>query len=207
MSEMNKWIELNLPYNVFDSFDYKSNKPPSVEKLAIKELGFGEKEIDRLYSKLDNDFYPEGDVVQRIIADINKQCSELFQSQSVEWQNHKVMLCSSHEHSEVKRIGEWLDKRYQYWNWYESQPDIIAHDKKVSEKEKTFQLELSKKSFVGLGLNVPGTLVEVDVEGKIDQYLIGHINSDADVWDDHAMFDEKSIVLRYMAVWKKEELK
>lgn len=70
---------------------------------------------------------------------------------------------------------------------------------------KSYYLNNEKKndSFSGLGLNKPGTLIEVQVDGKIKQYLIGHINCLTGVCDDCCAFEkDEATVLRYKVVWE-----
>jgi hypothetical protein len=79
----------------------------------------------------------------------------------------------------------------------EEQPENITYDKQYAEERNAFNVELAKKSFSGLGLNKPGTLIEVEIDGKLKQYLIGHINPLTGVCDDYTI-----IVKRYKIVWR-----
>jgi len=56
------------------------------------------------------------------------------------------------------------------------------------------------ESFESLGLNKPGTLI--DVEDKI--YLIGHINLSCGVCDDCTEFEYDAIVKRYKVIWEED---
>lgn len=87
-----------------------------------------------------------------------------------------------------KRIE--LSTRVQ--EWWTLQPEIIAWRKAYQEWEK----EEKAKSFVGLGLNQPGTLIVVDIFGEEKILLIGDINTNAGI-SDEGKFDNNTVVRRY----------
>ena len=62
--------------------------------------------------------------------------------------------------------------------------------------------EFDKESFRGLGLNKPGTLIELK-DGTT--HLIGSINTIRGVCDDCPAFDSDAIVTRYAIVFDFQE--
>jgi hypothetical protein len=90
--------------------------------------------------------------------------------------------------------GEWDEELYDHWmkkydKWYNELPESIEYKKQYEIAEKK-----EKNSFMAMGLNKPGTLIELE-DGSI--HLIGTINKYAGSCDDCTAFDTKSIVKRY----------
>ena len=56
--------------------------------------------------------------------------------------------------------------------------------------------------FCNLGLNKTGTLIEIEVDGVLLQYLIGDINNQGGCCDDCMMFDNSAVVYRYKIIWR-----
>ncbi len=84
--------------------------------------------------------------------------------------------------------------------WYEEQPEI----KKYYEKYDAF-VELQKqRSFSGLGLARPGTLIELE-DGTIE--LLGSTNCSAGVCNDCLGFETDSIIKRYAVVFDYDAIK
>lgn len=95
--------------------------------------------------------------------------------------------------------------RFAIEDWENKQPEMIAYDTDFREKHTAFQEELKKKSFSGMGLNKPGTLIEVKIGEELKQYLIGDINPICGVCDDCTEFSSReTIVVRYKVVWSNE---
>lgn len=61
----------------------------------------------------------------------------------------------------------------------------------------------NKETFMAKGLSRAGTLIEVESDHKLEQYLIGDINEHCGVCDDCTAFGFDSIVTRYKIVWQK----
>ena len=85
--------------------------------------------------------------------------------------------------------------------WYEELPEVIAWGDECIRISNEDKEERRKRSFYGLGLNVPGTLIEVLVDGKLNQYLIGDMNPHCGLCNDCTAFLPESIVTRYKVVW------
>lgn len=77
--------------------------------------------------------------------------------------------------------------------WIKEQPETKAYSesvKKMNEVEK-------QKSFCGMELNKPGTLIEILDNKILKQLLIGDINSLGGVCDDCMGFSKDAVVVRY----------
>lgn len=189
---MNKWIKLNLPYSLYKSYNSKRLSYPYLAGRAAKELGFTRKDLDKLYDKLS--FESIRDILEKIDGRLDKK----YVSQSDEWRQARIVQFLKSENKNVKLFGNYLEKSYQYENWKDKQPEIIVYHKKYDKQYRAHKEEVAKKSFSGLKLDRPGTLIEIEVKKKTSQYLIGHINPLAGVCDDCCQFDkETAIVKRY----------
>jgi hypothetical protein len=197
---MSEWIELNLPYSVSGYFDGTNIKAPELEDRALAELGFNKSSLLLLRNKMP-DVMAHNTEYDDAMDKINAALREDHEYGSVGWQVNKVKLCFHSENQDIKNTGLYLEKLYEYEDWEASQPDVISYEKELEEARLAFDLELNKRSFVGMKLNVPGTLIEVKSGDDINQYLIGHINDLAGVCDDCRMFPADAIVLRYKNVW------
>ena len=67
---------------------------------------------------------------------------------------------------------DWIDLNLPYWSW-------------------------EGKSFEGLNLNKPGTIIDT----KQGIFLIGHINPLRTICDDDKEFDDHTIIERYKVIW------
>ena len=209
---MDQWIELNLPYSFYETFDIKL-KAPNLNARAKKELGFTQREVEDLYKALPS-IFPGGEDYSKmsdLSDEINDKVKEKFPeeesgavSSEVRELRHqeRIKLHARSKNAHVRAMGEWLNKRHQYRNWEDVQPEIISFNEKWDTENKAAIAEQNKKSFSGLDLDNPGTLIEVEVDGQLSQYLIGDINPNAGVCDDCVAFDKyKAIVKRYKIIW------
>ncbi len=94
----------------------------------------------------------------------------------------------------------------EYDNWYNER---VSNDPNISEylkKRDELRAFLSKeygRNFCDCGLCKAGTLIEVEVNGKLKIYLIGHINECGSPGDDGvAFYGQTAIVKRYKIIWK-----
>ena len=200
---MSEWIEINLPYSADgnSNLKYPSFSPPDLNERALKELGFVYKDVDALHNKLSEDRYSDPtfcsilEKAESILRDKNLKGAERAQL--------KIKLLRKSKHKTIKTLADYIEKEHQYDDWYKVQPEFIAYNKEYNKKLETFNKKVSKKSFSGLGLAKPGTLIEVEYDGKLNQYLIGHINDEAGICDDcKAFIKNKTIVKRYKIVWQ-----
>lgn len=198
---MNNWIKINLPYSVHEYFGGVDLEYPNLEKRAKKELGFGYKDVDKLQKQVFSDRIGH-DTGSTIMYKIDNELYQKYDADSVELQTARVAKFLKSKNKNVQLTGAWLNKKYQYDQWMNNQPEVIGYHQEFKKKKDLFDKELAKKSFSGLDLDKPGTLIEVEFEGKINQYLIGHINPLAGVCDDCCGFDKTTtIVKRYKIVW------
>jgi len=91
-----------------------------------------------------------------------------------------------------KQIQEWLDEH----------PVMVAWSNACNEIRKRNE----NKTFTGQGLAKPGVQIEVNVDGVVKRFLIGHINPLRGVCDDCSAFKGAAPVLRYRVLIPAEEL-
>ena len=201
---MSNWIELNLPYYYFEAFDISLMAYPDLSKRCKEQLGITRDDVDRLYKKLPNFSSKAYNSMSNVVHDIDKQLNQEFPERNREWRTARVnrLVSSNNKHAEA--MGRWLAARHLIEDWEEVQPEIIAYDKEYKEKHAAWNESMKKKSFSGLGLDKPGTLIEVKIGDEIKQYLIGHINPLRGVCDDCVEFDKDVTVLKYKTVWSDE---
>ena len=180
-----EWIEINLPWSYHD---FEILKMDEQQKAIVDARGkekFGHT-LDEMYEDSDE-------------ATIMNMPNDGFYTLDHEAQD--------------KRINEYIAEhpkqftRKQYrafvntWRkWYNKQPEVIEHEKKNDELQET----KAQKSFCGRGLNKAGTLIEVEQDSVMKQFLIGDINESRGVCDDCCEFNGDTIVKRYKVIWEKE---
>ncbi len=82
-----------------------------------------------------------------------------------------------------------------------SNEDMISGMTKVREDKIKIDKDNLSKSFCGLGLNKPGTLIEVKSKyGDIKRYLIGDVGPYGSSTDICSDIEDTSIVIRYKKV-------
>jgi hypothetical protein len=196
---INKWIKLNLPYESKpEYFDASKIKFPNLSKRAKKELGFTKKDIDLLY-----DQYSKCEMDNASIKIMNK-IDNKYDKDFPQWKDGRWKEYCKSKNPRVKALGQWSIKCDQYQDWLEKQPEHIAYMKEYDEQAALFEQNKNKNSFCQLGLNQPGTLVEIEIYGNTKQYLIGDINPLVGVCDDCVAFEKReAIVKRYKIVWSK----
>lgn len=202
---MSNWIEINLPYDKVKYFDDSDIEFPELDDRAKEQLGFNMEDVKKLQEKVPSFDSPNYEDFDNALSELNRQLSDEFPERNTEWRNERVrrLLASSNEG--LNALGKHLEKRFQLEDWENKQPEFIAYDKEYREKSQFFHDNLKKESFSGLGLNKPGTLIEVKVGDEVKQYLIGHINPICGVCDDCCEFDSRTaIVLRYKVIWSDE---
>jgi hypothetical protein len=187
---MNEWIEFNLPYNVRVALD----RPvcPDLDKKEHELFGLPE-EID-----IDNYDYDKVDKINKIQQEL---CPE-------EMGNSEVSLSALEKYAETSEDKEFIlaiikhRRRTTLVNeWWEIQPEYIKWIADCQELRDKEMADAKLLSFVGAGLNVPGTMIEVETEpDKTSQFLIGDINTLRGVCDDCTAFDDNAIVKRYKVI-------
>jgi hypothetical protein len=190
-------------FDIWQKFEKRCPKP-NLDERAQKELGFTPKELKELQA-FAFPYYDskEGIEVEEINEKIMAAASKKFDMDSKGWVNEFRSLCRASKNPRVRAREEVFDKEAQWNQWWDNQPEAITWTKKRDEEESKIRAKNSKRSFCGLGLNKPGTLVEVKIGKKTSQYLIGHINELLGVCDDCTAFDGKrATVLKYKVIWK-----
>ena len=102
-------------------------------------------------------------------------------------------------------FGKDTDSK-EYEDWYNKR---VINDSKISEylkKRDELRIFLAKeygRNFCSCRLCKAGTLIEVEVDGKLETYLIGHINETGSFANDGmAFYGKTAIVKRYKIIWK-----
>lgn len=182
-----EWIEINLPWNV--SINYNGPNHPCLDDREKEVFGISLSELEKInQSHLDN-WYILWEKLESIKyeANKNKQCNDYTKLEADFWAEHSQDECI------VKR-NQFFELRKKICTWSDEQPEFKVWQSASEE----FISEQKKKSFTGLGLNVPGTLVEVE-DGSIE--FIGTMNELAGVCNDCVAFDKKLIIKRYALVF------
>lgn len=199
------WIEINLPYSYIAKYDYSSEpEEPNLDERAKIELGFTQKDVNALHDQLPS--YSSND--KRIVARAKKmdEINEEIRSENLSHKDRVAKLKAS-SNKDVNKLGLYVE-RNKLLDWYDKQPEQIAHNTMINEAHAAHEAAANKLSFSGRDLANPGTLIEVMNGDKIEQYLIGDINPICGVCDDCKAFDVyTTTVLRYKVLWQKPESK
>jgi len=185
-----EWITCGLPLKSDANFIPECIKPDNLPELE-KEL-FGTT-YDEEYAKLDSE----------IMLSYIKATLKIEEEYAANNSGHQISY--SLKLKELEKMHDpninimlaWGRFQDKYDAWYDTLPEA-----ELSQKKWLKDIEDQKAlSFMGQGLNIPGTLIDT-CEG---QFLIGHINPYADCGGDEDMFDSNPIVKRYKIVWSLEE--
>jgi len=184
------WIEVNLPFEYSltekESAQFIAPPYPDLSNKEEKEFGISIEESRKFISDEEFDEYNkefdrlEMDKLGR--NDIIKKLSDLNNKSILKVLEHNIL---------AKKIDDW----------YPLQPEIIEWHKQCDEIDKKRYEYLKDKRFVAR----PGILIEVEIDGVLEQFLIGHINPILGVCDDCTMFTRKTIVKRYKIAWEPEK--
>lgn len=207
------WIEINLPFDIL-SLDRKYIDLPNLDKKAKVKFGKTIEEYRREIRDLDPNF----DICTKLNKKLDKIEEELerqsllpslpsFEDSSypeVRRQRKSLVRNKAYELNNKKfnKILKYREFSAEYDQWVESQSEWKMYLKEVEKEEQRYQQEYDKACFVGQGLNKPGILIEVELDGKLQQYLIGDINTLAGVCDDCRDFSRDTIIKRYKIVWE-----
>jgi hypothetical protein len=104
------------------------------------------------------------------------------------------------EFADYKSVERTDAEKYEYMmkikSWWDQQPEVkVWRDKYV-----IWKLQEQYKSFVGRGLNKPGTVIVVDTPHGEKMLIIGHINKKAGTSEDHSEFPAHTIIKRYAVI-------
>lgn len=206
---MTEWIELNLPYNIHAYQNVELPKEPDLSEKEIAKFGFSfanySKEIlgsSGVYgfhgSELGNYWFQQRAELRNQLMttdpnyDIHSDESEKLVNEMMLAKKDDLRLQAAIEYLKIEKI---------YHQWYNEQLEIIEYYAEINKIRTAREEEIKGKSFVGLGLNKAGTLIEVENEGNLSQYLVGDININAGVCNDCPAFEDSAIVKRYKVVW------
>jgi hypothetical protein len=185
------WIEINLPWHSYNYEDCPVR--PTLTKKIKKEFGTTQDEAYKKLTKKDRKEYSKySDEYDDYLRDNNLEVDDF---------NEELRKLHGHIPGVAKTLA-YRDLRSKIEAWENSQPEIIEFHNKL----KAYNQTQEEKSFVGRKLNKPGTLIEVETNGKIQRYLIGDINTLRGVCDDCVSFDNPTIVKRYKVICTPEEL-
>lgn len=194
---MSEWIDVNLPWDVRLPWIEAGEFPPNLRADAEKHFGITTDELYRIRSAA-ADVYEIA--LSKVQDKLNEQVQENCEAQPYrDTYEEAERLLADNELTIVK--NEAQSKVNEFNNWMHEQPEYIVWDKEYNKNQEEQRREAKSKSFCGLDLNKPGTIVETD-EG---QYLIGHINETRGVCDDCVQFEHDTIIKRYKIVWTQGE--
>lgn len=204
------WIELNLPYSVYSyRQDRKYPKMPNLNHRAKKQLGMTIKENEKtLLSDNETDFI-NGVIFTEYYNEACNIENKLEKKKNLSYEdfiiekNKKLQALAKHNKN-IKKVLDYYDFKNRYEIWLEQQPEWVAYLEECNKIDEEYDNKIKSMSFVGLGLNQPGTLIEIDENGVSTQYLIGDINKLRGVCDDCVAFRESAIVKRYKVIWREE---
>jgi len=213
--ESSGWIELNLPYNkvIYDHFNTLKKVPRDIlEKRYFNETGKSIADIENsIYTKqerADKEFFFNTKAYKTFVKYQGKIDDELkkdgFNLYDPERDAEFVKRMRALNNKSVNKLLDRRQLKKEYDDWYINQPEVIEYNKEYELLDKERKELESKTSFVGMGLNKPGTLIEVIIDGKLQVFLIGHINPLSGVCDDCPMFDNDIMVKRYKVIWEQK---
>ena len=207
---MSGWIEINLPFYIYgpDSKFIKTlPKYPNLNRKAKKKLVITLEENDKSIMDPDNEFPTDGKIFQeydihrnKINEKISKLKIDIYSDEGKQLRRKKLIALKNEA---VNKVIAWFDFKDKYREWVSVQPEVIKWQDKYNKLIDAEEQRIAQLSFCGRGLNNPGTLIEVEINGELKQFLVGDINCLRGVCDDCTAFDNETIVKRYMVVWSK----
>jgi len=204
---MNEWIELNLPFNVtMDYSKIKYPKIPTLNKRAKKELGMSLDESEKTLLSEGEECVYDNRICQefdKIDHDIREKLYKKNLSND-DFKIERIKRLKKIKNRSVDLVLKSLEFKDSYYEWLEKQPEYIEYFRKHEQITSELKEKLRVMSFRGLGLSKPGVLIEVEQNGKLNQYLIGDVNIYSGVCDDCREFDDDIIIKRYKIIWEKE---
>ena len=183
------WIECNLPwdYQIQDE-EYLSlmQKASDIEnKISIE-----------VQEKLGIDHEKIHDEVSKLTRYVYDTCEEYSKNNNTSIHEARNILCSTDPKiSKYDELREQEDKYYNEMYDHKDNEEFLMLRKQANDS-------LKPKSFTGRGLNKPGTIIEVIVDGENKQYLMGDINISSGLCNDCSAFDSDTIVKRYKVIWQ-----
>jgi hypothetical protein len=213
--KMSKWIDLNLPYAINN---VKTLEIPDLSKFEIEEFGSTISDIIKSFSQNDEKdvaYYNTKSYMEFEDMEINLEelvKKEICGEQSIEESDEDYLNRCDLKQDDINRE---LDARIIKLNLPIYKKICLVRgqfDWKHKKLEQLGYYEANEKymesqtinSFCGRGLNNPGTLIEVEENGKLSEYLIGDINVNCGVCNDCVAFNSNAIVKRYKIVWTKK---
>jgi hypothetical protein len=207
---MSEWIELNLPFYV-SGYDLGTQFPksPNLRRRAKKELGMTPEENEKTLLTGDEDFYLSGVIYREFSKHDDKITARLekkgLSEDELKLARRKKLQSLAKKNEQVRIVMSFFEFKKKYDEWLDRQPEWIKYNEEFDKCVLQEREQLKTMSFEAMGLNKEGTLIEVDVGGKLKQYLIGDINRLRGVCDDCTAFDSGAIVKRYKVVWTPEK--
>lgn len=189
------WIEINLPFQLHD-LKYDGEPAPDFSEQEKKLFGITFAESEELSR---NGLIKFFSVEDRIKEQLNqfKLDFPFAEADEIDQFNEYLFRAAEENDKAVRDVRFHRTLSPKYYKWLEQQPEYQAWDKRESAAYERAWIEHKQKSFCGRGLNVPGTLIELE-DGSI--HLIGSINTNGGVCSDCVAFDESMIVKRYAVI-------
>lgn len=182
------WIEINLPWGSPHTFRVPY---PDLSKREREEFGQTGTEVMEAFNQLFKDSFIK---IESEVEDKLLNLSSVEEMSEDEYNATKNKIWESYKDEPSVIAKNELKKFNTITNdWESSQPEIIEYQKRYNELK---QIE-DQQSFVGRGLNKPGTLIELQ-DGKRE--FIGTINTLRGVCDDCTPFENNAIIKRYAVI-------
>ena len=194
-----EWIDCNLPWYRRD-YTIPSPKLPDLSEREKAAFGLSLKEstaalpmdANIVFERVERRFYPRQEDLYGSTRESRDKWIEDFLPKDdpardavIQIINHR-RLC--------KKVNAWI----------ELQPETKIFRQEYDAYNKKIEDLFKKNCFVGAGLANPGTLVEIEENGKNVQYLIGDINPECGACGDCAAFPNDTIIKRYKVILEKE---
>jgi hypothetical protein len=169
------WIECNLPW--YKNVSLQFTIPPDLSEKEREAFGKSYNDIlQEITDKVKTDFIRELDIKAKL---------DKGEEVSLDDQNYYNDILQLRDL--VKKIGAW---------WLD-QPETKEYQAATALIKEKREDVMKASSFTGAHLNKAGTLIEIEENGEIFQYLIGDVNESGGSCDDCMMFSNNAIVKRY----------
>lgn len=195
------WIECNLPwaYHNYDDAPKSPDYPNLDDQIRVL---FGKTVDEVMFENFGQDSFNSSIWIEfRDIDDEITQEVNILNLSFEEARIEKIRRLELLDNSAVKAVLNYRNHKSLVNEWYNSQPEIVKIEEEHSKKYKVWTDFQKKKSFSGRGLAVSGTLIEVQVDDKVETHLIGTINEQGGVCNDCSAFKNDAIILRYKVVY------
>lgn len=189
---MSDWIEINLPYNkyltseeIYDRYEAESDLMSKFDTWLKEKHNIDLSALRAREEELNNYI----DLKERAVSiDDDEPLSDQYDKIRQKLEEEGVYDDLSKVESDIGDAEEYILDNPEYQEKLQELNDKLKNER--------------PKCFASSEYNKPGVLIEIDDNGKLQQYLIGSINGGGGVCDCCRCFNNDAIVKRCKIIWE-----